>query len=540
MSNLRYAFMKYHFAFRSFFAGLLIPCGFAPFHMPGLAILGMALLFLQLNQTSLKQSLKQSFLSGFVFGLGLFSLGVSWVYVSIHDYGHLPSPLAGLITLVFIAYLALYPACVAMLYQHLATQRALLLNCFSFSALWSLSEYLRATVFSGFPWLLLGTSQMDTPLQYLLPVFGVFGVGFLACFAAASLAVGIQSTRTKRNHWIIAGILILLAPSAFKNHTWTTTETTPVSVGIIQANLSMRDKWDEALFWQLLQRYEDYIGQLIGKKQLIVMPESAIPVPSNYVSDFLSLLDQQASTAGSAVILGIPEPTTTENTAYYNTLTTLGDAQGSYVKQHLVPFGEFIPEPLQALNHWLALPSANMTPGKDAQPLVRVHNHPIASLICYEVAYPQLLRKQLPEAEWIVSISDDGWFGHSLAAYQHVQMSQVLSLQTGRFQIVANNDGLSSIINTKGHIEASLPAFQSGVLNATIHPSHGATPWVSFGDVPVFIMSFIILLMAYLRRAQIQLRNRNLSVANELSTDPSIISAIMKQKKRGKPLCHDI
>lgn len=494
--TIRNAFMKHGFACRSFLAGLLIPCGFAPFHMPGLAILGMALFFMQLDQ----KSLKQSFLVGFLFGLGLFSLGVSWIYVSIHDYGHLFAPLSALVTLGFIAYLALYPACVAILYQRLAMQRSRLFSCFLFSALWCLSEYLRATVFSGFPWLLLGTSQMDTPLQYLLPILGVFGVGFLACLASTLLAVGIQSSRTKRNLWVIAGILILLAPSALKKHQWTSTDTTPLSVGIIQANLSMRDKWDEALFWQLLQRYEAYVGQLLGKKQLIVMPESAIPVPGNYVSDFLDSLDRLASNADSAVLMGIPEPTSEDSTAYYNTLTTLGAAEGSYLKQHLVPFGEFIPKPLQALNHWLSLPSANMKPGKDGQPLVRVHNHPIASLICYEVAYPQLLRKQLPEAEWIVSISDDGWFGHSLAAYQQVQMSQVLSLQTGRFQIVANNDGLSSVINTEGQIEASLPAFQSGVLNASIRPAHGATPWVSFGDMPVFIMSFFIMLMAYFKR----------------------------------------
>lgn len=500
-----HALMKQALACRSILAGLLVPCGFAPFHMPGLAILGMALLFLQLQQ----KSLKQSFVAGFAFGFGLFSLGVSWVYVSIHDYGHLFAPLSALVTLIFIAYLSLYPAMMAMLYQRLANQQSRLFSCLLFSALWCLSEYLRATVFSGFPWLLLGTSQMDTPLQYLLPVFGVFGVGFLSCLAAASLAIGVQSTRKRRNPWIVMGILILLAPAVLKKHAWTATDTTPISVGVIQANLSMRDKWDERLFWQMLQRYEAYIGQLIGKKQLIVMPESAIPVPGNYVSDVLDMLDTQASNAGSAILLGIPEPTTEDSTAYYNTLTTLGVAQGAYLKQHLVPFGEFIPKPLQALNQWLALPSANMKPGKDGQPLVRVHNHPIASLVCYEVAYPQLLRKQLPEAEWIVSISDDGWFGHSLAAYQQVQMSQVLSLQTGRFQIVANNDGLSSIINAKGQIEASLPAFQSGVLNAAIYPSHGATPWVSFGDKPVFIMSLFILLMACFKRPHILLRSRS-------------------------------
>ena len=503
--NIRHAFIKYGLVFCSFFSGLLIPFGFAPFHLPGLAILGMALLFAQLHQ----KSLKQSFFTGFGFGLGFFGFGVSWIYVSIHNYGHLNVPVSACITGLFIAFLALYPAFVALLYQRLATQRLWLFNGLLFSALWCLGEYLRATLFSGFPWLLLGTSQIDTPLQYLLPILGVFGVGFLACFAATTLTMGMRSTGIKRNLWIIACMLLLLTPLSLKNHAWTTTDTKPLSVGIIQANISMRDKWDEALFWQLLQRYATYLEQVIGKKDLIVMPESAIPVPGNYVSDFLDGIDNQASRAGSAILLGIPEPTTVDNTAYYNTLTTLGAAQGSYLKQHLVPFGEFIPGPLQTLNNWLALPTANMRPGKAGQPLVRVHHHPIASLICYEVAYPQLLRQQLPEAEWIVSISDDGWFGHSLAAYQQVQMSQVLSLQTGRYQVVANNDGLSSIINAEGQIEGSLPAFQSGVLNATLHASHGATPWVSFGDSPVFFISFILVLMAYFMRLPLFTRFRS-------------------------------
>ena len=477
---------------RSFFAGLLVPCGFAPIHMPGLAILGIALLFAQLRQ----QTAKQSFFTGFVFGLGFFGLGISWVYVSIHSYGHLHPTLAALITLLFIAYLALYPACVAILYQRLTKKQSLLFNCFLFSALWCLSEYLRATFMSGFPWLLLGVGQFDTPLKYLFPIVGVFGVGFLTCLAATFLASSAQASRTKRYPWIIACVAILLAPSLLKNHQWTTPRSPNISVGVIQSNLSMRDKWDEAFFWKLLAVYQHEAEQLIGKKQLIVMPESAIPVPINYVSDFLSNLDKRAKNAGSAILLGIPEPTSTDDSAYYNTLTTLGLAQGSYLKQHLVPFGEFIPKPFQQLSQWLNIPAANMKPGRSKQPLVVVQNHPIATLICYEVGYPQLLRSQLPTAEWIVSISDDGWFGHSLAVYQQLQMSQVLSIQTGRFQIVANNDGLSSVINTHGDILDSLPVFSSGILNASITPSYGSSPWVYLGDIPLLLISLLIVLMA--------------------------------------------
>lgn len=478
---------------RSFFSGLLIPCGFAPFHMPGLSILGIALLFAQIQQ----QTLKQAFTAGLMFGLGFFGLGVSWIYVSIHDYGHLNALLSGFITLLFILYLALYPAVVTLLYQRLSGKRSTLFKCFLFSALWCLAEFLRATFMSGFPWLLLGFGQIDTPLNYLLPILGVFGVGFITCLLATFLATGMKAERAKRYPWIIAFVAMLLLPSLLQNQQWTAVSSSKISVGVIQANLSMRDKWDEALFWQLLKRYDDYAGQLLGKKQLIVMPESAIPIPANYVTDFLEDLNLRAKNSGSAVLLGIPEPTSVDDTAYHNSLTTLGMAQGSYLKQHLVPFGEFIPKPFQQISNWLSIPVANMLPGKALQPLVYVHDHPIATLICYELAYPQLLRSQLPQAEWIVSISDDGWFGHSLAMYQQLQIAQVLSLQTGRFQIVANNDGLSSIIDAQGKIISSLPAFSAGVLNAEIRPATGASPWVSLGDAPILLVCLLIMVLTF-------------------------------------------
>jgi apolipoprotein N-acyltransferase len=475
---------------RPFLAGLLIPFGFAPFHLPGFTILGIALLYAMLN----RQTVKQAFLTGFFFGLGFLGLGLSWVYVSIHEYGHLNVLFSGLITLLFVFYLALYPALVAVLYTRLASKCSVLFSCFLFGAIWCLGEYLRSTVMSGFPWLLLGFGQIDTPLKYFLPIVGVYGVSFLTCLAATFLVKTIQSTKMKRYVWLIAFIALLLTPTFLKYKKWTTVVDTPVSVGIIQANLSMRDKWDESLFWQLLQQYKEGIAQLMGKKKLIVMPESAIPVPESYVSDFIDTVNLQGTQAESSILLGIPQPTNNDETYYYNTLISLGAAQGTYYKQHLVPFGEYIPQPFEQIIKWLAIPSANLKSGKKNQPLIRVDNHPIATLICYELAYPELLRKQLPEAEWIVSISDDGWFGRSLAMYQQLQMSQVLSLQTGRFQVVSNNDGLSSIINSEGSIVASLPAFSAGILEENIYPATGTSPWVYFGDLPVLLLCMLAVL----------------------------------------------
>ncbi|MFA5959204.1 MAG: apolipoprotein N-acyltransferase [Tatlockia sp.] len=473
---------------RVFLFGLLLPLSFAPFHLPGAAILGLALFYAELNRGA-----GHAFSKGLFFGLGFFGFGTSWVFVSIHEYGHLNWVISTLITLLFLLYLSLFIAGMSYSYKKIATPKGNLLNCALFSALWVLFEYFRATFLSGFPWVLIGVGQFDAPVKSLLPVIGVYGVGFLTCFSAALLVYSLQGKTKTRRLSFLAFILLLLAP-ALLTHSFAKISKTPVTVGVIQANLSMRNKWDEQLFWQLLARYKQKTEQLLGT-QLIVMPESAIPVPPSYVDTFLNDLHDKAKKAGSAIMLGIPTPTTEEENFYFNALISLGKAKGAYLKQHLVPFGEYIPRPFQQLGHWLALPDANLVAGKSNQLLVKVHNHPIATLICYELAYGEILRKQLPKAEWIVSISDDGWFGHSLAMYQQVQMAQVRSLETARYQVVANNDGLSSVINTEGEIVSYLPAFEEGILLGEIFPATGVTPWVSFGNAPALLFCALFILL---------------------------------------------
>ena len=473
----------------------MLPLGFAPFHLPGFSLLGLALFFAQLQF----RPRASSFLTGLFFGFGYFGFGVSWIYVSIHEYGHLNIALSALATFMFVGYLALYPAILALLYRKLATHSARIISCLLFSSLWCGAEYLRSHGLGGFPWLLLGIGQIDTPLSLLFPLIGIYGVGFLCCFAATSLAYGTVSLGLTRLLWLTTFVGILITPNVLTSKTWIDVSLNPISVGIVQANLSMRDKRDETLFWQLLQRYDNYLHELIGKTSVIVLPESAIPVPASYLSDFLSRIDGNAQSANSAVLLGIPEPSTTDSTHYTNTITALGHANGHYLKQHLVPFGEYIPNSFQWLVRWLSLPTANLVSGHAHQIPIDVNNHPIASLICYELAYPELLRQQLPNAEWIVSVSDDGWFGHSLAMYQQQQMAQVLSQLTGRFQIVSNNDGLSSTIDTEGHITASLPALTAGVLISNIYPAKGTTPWTLYGDIPILSVVGLILMFSVAR-----------------------------------------
>jgi len=474
--------------------GLLLPLGFAPFHLPGLAILGLALFYKELSSER-----RAPFLEGLSFGLGLFIFGVSWIYVSIHDYGHLSGLLSAGISLLFCLYLSLFFAIAAYGFSRLLIKPFSVFSGLLFAAVWVLCEYLRARLFGGFPWLLLGFAEFDTPMKHLLPVLGTFGAGFVGGFAATFLSRATQTQGLKRSKNLLIFVILIVSPIVLKPVIWAEKKGDPISVGLIQANLSMRDKWDEDLFWELLHRYQKSLSKLMGK-QLIVLPESAIPLPPTYLPDFLQALHVRAKKADSAILLGMPYPSTDKSERYYNALVSYGRAKGVYFKQHLVPFSEHIPSLFRWLSAKLDLPIANLKSGDNNQNLIKVHRHPVASLICYELAYGDLLRKQLPGAEWIVSISDDGWFGHSLAMYQQLQMAQVRSLEAARFQVVSNNDGLSSVIDNQGGILDSLPAWQAGVLETSLYASSGSTPWVRFGDGPMLLLALAVVLFALVRK----------------------------------------
>lgn len=494
LASQKQSITKHLSLLRIFFAGILAALGFAPFHLPGLAILSLALLYAQLCRHT---TVKSSFLTGFVYGLGFFTLGITWIYVSIYEYGHLNPLISGIITTLFVGYLACFPALATFTFVALKNGQRVILHGLLFSALWCLSEFARATTFGGFPWLLLGQGQIDTPFKFLLPLTGVYGVGFLTCFTATCLYHAL-SYKTIRLAWLVAFVAFLLAPLMLQNKQWSTLIRTPIRVGVIQANLSMRDKWDDSLFWEILNNYQEKIEALLGKKDLIVLPESAIPLPAHYISDVLSTLNEQAEQKHSAVLIGIPATASEDEGAYYNTLSGFGAAEGVYFKQQLVPFGEYIPDTFMRLIHWLSVPVSNLKPGKNDDPAILVNDNPIATLICYELAYPELIRKQLPRAKWIVSVSDDGWFGHSLAIYQHLQMAQVLSVLTGRYQILANNNGLSSIIDDRGNIIESLPTYKAGILEGDIFSAKGMTIWAKIGDKPALIICFGIFMLSLL------------------------------------------
>jgi apolipoprotein N-acyltransferase len=489
---------------RAFASGLLLPLGFAPFHLPGLAVLSLALLFIQLTN----QSPKKAFLIAFAFGVGFLGLGTSWIYNSIHIYGNLNIAVSLAFTLLFVAAFSLYPAFLGLIFSVINQKLPRYFSPFLFSSLWLFTEYLRANLFTGFPWLLVGFGQIDSPLQHLLPIIGVLGVSGVTALASGFLGLAIQAKNTHKLIALICFVLILILPLSLKNKSWTQVHHDAISVGVIQADLSMRDKWDSDLYQSIQTYYQEAIGTLLPKKNLVILPESAIPMPSSYAHEFLDPIHTDALAHHSAVLLGMPHPSRTHPGRYHNALLALGEAKGVYLKQHLVPFGEYIPDAFLNLTQKINLPDPNMAVGSTHQAPVMLHQYPIASLICYELAYPNLIRPQLPRAAFIVSLSDDGWFAHSFAMYQHLQMAQVISKQTGRYQIISNNNGRSSLIDSQGKIMNSLPAFSKGLLEGMIYPATGATPWIQTGDTWILNISMLLLLFMIVFRLILAAREK--------------------------------
>jgi apolipoprotein N-acyltransferase len=478
---------KYH----PLFLGAIVPLGFAPFHY--FSILYLALLFFFL---SLEKNPSHRFQSGYWFGVGFHLIGTSWVYVSIHEYGHLHPVIAGLITMLFILFLAGFYGVMTFIYHHLKSYCPEVFKPLVFASSWCAAEFLRAHCLGGFPWLILGFSALNSPFDHLLPHLGVYGPSFVMCMALGYLALGITSNGLKRLYGIV-GLLGFMLPHYLNVPQAPHEARQSISVSIIQGNVKMQDKWDEQLFWSQYFQYLAKIKQLLAPQRLIILPEAAITAPSSYMHDELKYINQLAKKQQSAIVLGIPQSAGDEYN-YHNSILALGEAKGSYFKQQLVPFGEYIPQFWIPIIRFLQFPIVNTIPGDAHQPLITVFGHPIASLICYELAYPERLRPQLPKGQMVISLSDDGWFGHSLALYQHLQMAQTLSRMAHREQIFSNNNGLSSLINTQGQIVKQLPSWKAVEARVDIHTSQLMTPWMTWGDKPVLLFCFCILSFAFL------------------------------------------
>jgi apolipoprotein N-acyltransferase len=474
---------------------------FSPFNLFFVAFIPLGLLFWLWRRA---QAPLQAALLGYIFGLGMFGAGVSWVYISLHDFGGMPMPIAILAVMLFCAYLALFPALtgwLAVKFGGSSTWRFAL----AVAAAWTLTEWLRGWLLTGFPWLAIGYSQVPwSPLAGLAPIGGVYAMSFATVLIAALASVIPAWSRTWPNaSFVIAPalVLLLLASWGLTRVDWTTPSNEPISVSLLQGNIPQELKFDRDRLYQQLHTYLALARE--NHVKLIVMPESAIPLLKSEVpAEYLNLLKAQVPPGGD-MLVGVFDDAD-EGRQIYNSVMNLGSTPPQvYRKVHLVPFGEFIP--LKWLTGWvyttiLSMPLSDQTPGASLQEPLKVAGERVAVNICYEDAFGEEIIRQLPEATLLVNVSNDAWFGERIAPWQHTQIAQTRALETGRYMLRATNTGVTSIINYRGELVASLPQLTTRALHGTVQGRTGATPYVIAGNGPIVGVCLVLLSGLWLGR----------------------------------------
>lgn len=467
-------------------AGVL---AFAPVGWYPLAVVALAVLFHGWRA----DTPRRAFLHGGLFGLGYFGVGVSWVYVSVHTYGHVAAPVSALVAALLILVLSVYPALLGYLLRRYLPEQGWGVLAAAMPAGWLVAEWLRGWLFTGFPWLNIGASQIDGPLAGYLPLIGEYGTGWLVALSAGLLLALLHA-----QHRIVS-LLLLIAMWAggwlLERVEWAQPRGDAITVHLIQGNIAQEQKWLPENLQGTLGLYAE-LTFTAQPADLVVWPETAIPafyheVDAGYLPDIEARLAQRQS----SLLTGIPV-LDRDSWAYYNAILALGGEQTLYYKQHLVAFGEYLPlrwligDTLDAL----AVPNADFTPGTPRQPLLRAAGYPVGSSICFEVAFGRLIAATVPEAALLVNVSNDGWFGDSLAPHQHLEIARVRALETGRPLLRATNTGISAIIDHHGVIAARSAQFSQAVVSGRVTPMQGSTPFVRFGNWPVLVLAILSLL----------------------------------------------
>ncbi len=487
----------------AFGAGLLAVPGFAPFSLYPLTVLALAILFAQWQHARGKWMAAKL---GFAFGFGLFSAGIGWLYVALHDYGGMPMLLAAIAIGLFAALLALFPATVGYAQARMRARfggregvPAYLVLTLLIPALWVLLEWLRGLLLTGFPWLAMGYSQVaDSPLAGYAPLFGVYGVSLMVALSAGLLA-WLWQERWSRQGKIALGILLLIwfVGAALRAVEWTQAEGEPLKVSLLQGNIAQGEKFEESNLVGTLETYRRLAQS--SDARLIVMPETALPMLRTDLPEFYveMLLRHMRNNEGD-ILLGLFER---DRGLYYNSVISLGSAESqSYRKNHLVPFGEFIPlRPVLGwlINEVLHIPMGDQARGGDRQQVMSVAGQKIAVNICYEDAFGEEIIRYLPEATLLVNVTNDAWYGKSHAAMQHNQIAQMRALETGRMMLRATNTGVTSIIGADGRIQQMLPQHEEGVLTGMVQGYSGSTPYVRWGNAAMLLLIALMLLSAW-------------------------------------------
>lgn len=484
-------------------AGVLLAGAFAPLGWWPLAILCPAALIALWQGASPRTAAW----SGFWFNAGTFTVGTYWLYVSIHHFGRAPLVIAFFLMGGLIGIMAIYGALLGYVVGRWLPRSGGVRWMAGIPAAWVFIEWLRGWFLSGFGWLSLGYSQTDNWLgRGLAPVLGVYGLTALLVVAAGALVTLIRGSWRERAVALVALAVPVIAAAALLGQRWTHPIGKPVPVAVVQGAIPQDEKWQDSHEDATLELYRELTDRALGTP-IIVWPEAALPDEANYLTDYLIGLYRAAHQRGSSLLIGAVRE---DGNDYYDSVLSLGSEIGWYNKQHLVPFAEFFPVP-HFIRTWLrlmSLPYSDLTAGKPGQPPLTAGGLHLAATVCYEDAYASSELPVVADSDALVNVSNDAWFGHSTARYQHLQISQMFAMQIGRPLIRAANDGISAVIGPNGEIIAQAPQYRPVVLRAVIHAYRGLTPFDRYGNWLIISLATLtlVLVLGYGRLSRVAVR----------------------------------
>lgn len=464
-------------------AGAASVLSFAPLGWWPLQLLTLAFLFYQVGMDT---AIRRSTLLGWAFGFGWSVAGMHWLFIAMNRFGGMPAPLAALAVGLLGAYMGLFGACATGLAAWLRRRWSLPVAAFLLLALpvaWGVSEWLRGWVFTGFPWVASGYAHNASPLAGYAPILGVYGLGALAALCASCLVMLTQRARLPA---IALLALLMAAGFALKAVDWTHPSGQPITVRLLQGNVPQGQKFEPQFISAALELYRDMVTA--APADLIATPETAIVLfPQQLPPDYMAALKTYAASSGSYLMFGIPMADSP--TRYANSVGGIAPSGQSYRydKQHLVPFGEFVPAGFRWFVDTMAIPLGDFTSGPEQQAPFAVKDQLVLPNVCYEDAFGEEIAGQLRRAKrpatLLLNVSNLAWYGESVAIPQHLQISQMRALETGRPMLRATNSGATAVVDAKGRVAAALPYYSRGALAATVQGMAGSTPYIRCGNL---------------------------------------------------------
>ena len=492
-------------------AGALQTLTFAPLELWWLQPFTLAILFI----VSFKSfNLTQAALAGFLFGLTHFLTGISWLYISLHDYGMMPAPLAVLGVFLLACYMALYPLLAALLTRWLGTSHGLpsAWSPLLFASAWFLSEMARGWIFTGFPWLAAGYAHTTGLLTGWATLVGVYGTGFIVALIAAYGAREILFSRLSRPR-IAQNLLLLLFPifvigaiaQQLPKVRLVSDRPPYLNVRLLQGNVPQSMKFDSAT---IVNAVQDYVQMAANSAtapagDLVVLPETALPVPAEQFPKAIEDLGAVAREKNAFILMGAPDH---REGRWSNSVLLLGSdgvlQPQRYDKQHLVPFGEFIPFGFRWFVQAMQMPLGDFARGAAEQAPFLIKGVRIAANICYEDVFGEELRNDAQKADILLNLSNLAWFGRSWAMPQHLQIAQMRSIELGRPSLRSTNTGVTAVINAYGVVEQQLEINTRSYLDAKVRVASRDTLYLQIGDLPLLLFTALVLLQCWRTRKQ--------------------------------------